>query len=833
MNRPNAPQNGQNGEGGGPNQPGSPSGQSWRWLWGVLAIGIVAILLAVGTIKTNNAETLSYTKFMQDVQAKQIATAKISNSTGQINGNFKGDNGKSYQVQGPSPSLPNDVQTMRNDGVEVSFPTPSSNLLSDILPYLFIIGIGAAFIYFIGRQTRGQMSGIMSIGRSKAKTFSSDRPSTTFEDVAGYTGVKQEISEVVDFLKTPARFKEIGAKIPKGVLLVGPPGTGKTLIARAVAGEAGVPFMSVSGSDFMEMFVGVGASRVRDLFQTARKQAPAIVFVDEIDSIGRKRGAGLGGGHDEREQTLNQMLSEMDGFDTAEGVVMIAATNRPDILDPALLRPGRFDRQIVVPLPDLEERLPILAVHCKGKRMSNDVDLSVVARGTPGMSGADLANLVNEAALHAVRRGSAEIAMADFETARDRVLLGQRRDSMVLSEEEKERIAYHEGGHAVLAYVLENADPVHKVTILPTGMALGVTHQLPMEERHIHPRQYIEDALCVRMGGRCAEILVYGDLSTGAANDLVGNTELARKMVREWGMSEAIGPMAWGSQGQVFLGEDLMHTRDYSEDTSKVIDDEVERILRSEEQRAMEVLSKHRGGLNAIARALLDNEIIDGAEVARLVDEAHGSPVHGEGVKSVPHFHEAAISAPAPADGLVTNGANGHGHGGRHRRRRRAAPSPFPRRRPRRRPRGARPSPRPGRLPPGPLVRPGDRGSRGTSRRLGALPRRQRGAVSGGAVRRDRSNRTGPGGVIRGDGGGTAGRVARGGVRALLPHGLPDPRQPRRCRRGRPGGVPAGVALPRLADGRAEHPALALPGGGQFVLLQAAPRDPAPGPARR
>jgi cell division protease FtsH len=660
VNRQNAPQSGQNGEGGGPNQPGASSGQSWRWLWGVLAIGIVAILLAVGTIKTNNAETLSYTKFMQDVSAHQIATAKISNSTGQINGNFKGENGKAYQVQGPTPSLPNDVQTMRNDGVEVSFPTPSSNLLSDILPYLFIIGIGAAFIYFIGRQTRGQMSGIMSIGRSKAKTFSSDRPSTTFEDVAGYTGVKQEISEVVDFLKTPARFKEIGAKIPKGVLLVGPPGTGKTLIARAVAGEAGVPFMSVSGSDFMEMFVGVGASRVRDLFQTARKQAPAIVFVDEIDSIGRKRGAGLGGGHDEREQTLNQMLSEMDGFDTAEGVVMIAATNRPDILDPALLRPGRFDRQIVVPLPDLEERLPILQVHCKGKRMANDVDLTVVARGTPGMSGADLANLVNEAALHAVRRGSADIAMADFETARDRVLLGQRRDSMVLSEEEKERIAYHEGGHAVLAYVLEHADPVHKVTILPTGMALGVTHQLPMEERHIHARQYIEDSLCVRMGGRCAELLVYGDLSTGAANDLVGNTELARKMVREWGMSEAIGPMAWGSQGQVFLGEDLMHTRDYSEDTSKVIDDEVERILRSEEQRAMEALSKHRGGLNAIARALLDNEIIDGAEVARLVDEAHGSPVHAEGVKSVPHFHAAAITAPPPTDGLLINGANGH-----------------------------------------------------------------------------------------------------------------------------------------------------------------------------
>ena len=634
---PHAPSGDGNSPGGGP-----PQGQNWRWLWGVAVIAVIAILLAVSSLKTTNSKQLSYTKFLQDVRSKVVNTAQISNGTGQITGKLK--NGLSYEVQGPSPSLPLDVTEMRNDGVQVSFPTPTSNLLSDLLPYIFIIAIGAAFIYFIGRQTKGQMSGIMSIGRSKAKTFSSDRPSTTFEDVAGYAGVKQEISEVVDFLKTPARFKEIGAKIPKGVLLVGPPGTGKTLLARAVAGEAGVPFMSVSGSDFMEMFVGVGASRVRDLFQTARKQAPAIVFVDEIDSIGRKRGAGLGGGHDEREQTLNQMLSEMDGFDTSEGVVMIAATNRPDILDPALLRPGRFDRQIVVPLPDLEERLPILQVHCKGKRMANDVDLNVVARGTPGMSGADLANLVNEAALHAVRRGSLDIAMEDFESARDRVLLGQRRESMVLSDAEKERIAYHEGGHAVLAYVLEHADPVHKVTILPTGMALGVTHQLPMEERHIHPRQYIEDALCVRMGGRVAELLVYGDLSTGAANDLVGNTELARKMVREWGMSEAIGPMAWGSQGQVFLGEDLMHTRDYSEDTSKIIDDEVERILRAEEERAMEVLSKHRGGLNAIARALLDNEIIDGREVNRLVDEAYGEPVHTEGAKAVPQFVNGTLS---------------------------------------------------------------------------------------------------------------------------------------------------------------------------------------------
>ena len=454
--------------------------------------------------------------------------------------------------------------------------------------------------------------------------------------------------------------------------------------------------MSVSGSDFMEMFVGVGASRVRDLFQTARKQAPAIVFVDEIDSIGRKRGAGLGGGHDEREQTLNQMLSEMDGFDTAEGVVMIAATNRPDILDPALLRPGRFDRQIVVPLPDLEERLPILQVHCKGKRMATDVDLSVVARGTPGMAGPTWPT--SSTRRRCTRCGAAARRSPWPTSRRHATACCSASAASPWCSPRTRRSASPTTRAATPCWPTcsSNADPVHKVTILPTGMALGVTHQLPMEERHIHPRKYIEDSLCVRMGGRCAEILVYGDLSTGAANDLVGNTELARKMVREWGMSEAIGPMAWGSQGQVFLGEDLMHTRDYSEDTSKVIDDEVERILRSEEQRAMEVLSKHRGGLNAIARALLDNEIIDGAEVARLVDEAHGSPVHGEGAKSVPHFHEAAI---APAGPTVANGANGASNGHEPRGRRPRHVTRRARRRPRRRPRHAGVGARTGRRP--------------------------------------------------------------------------------------------------------------------------------------
>jgi cell division protease FtsH len=616
----------------------------------VIVIAVLSVLIVPNLLHKTSTNTLTYNAFLSDIQGKQVSTATIDQTTGVITGNLS--DGRTYTVNGPNPVTDSELNALKPLGSNYKLVTPTTNPLIGILGWIIPLAlIGAVFFYF-SRKAQGQMGSIMSIGRSKAKLYSTERPSTTFDDVAGYDGVKLEISEVVDFLKTPARFKEIGARIPKGILLVGPPGTGKTLLARAVAGEAGVPFMSVSGSDFMEMFVGVGASRVRDLFATARKQAPAIVFIDEIDSIGRKRGAGLGGGHDEREQTLNQMLSEMDGFDPTEGIVVMAATNRPDILDAAILRPGRFDRQIVVPLPDLDERLPILQVHCKDKRVDPSVDLGTVARGTPGMSGADLANLVNEAALHAVRRGSKVIQNVDFEASRDRVLMGQRRESLVLSGQEKERVAFHEGGHAVLAYVLPEADPVHKVTILPTGMALGVTMQLPMEERHIHPRQHIEDSLAVRMGGRAAELLVYGDLSTGASNDLVGNTELARKMVREWGMSDKIGPMAWGSQGQVFLGEDLMHTRDYSEHTSQIIDDEVEIILRAQEERALEVLARHRGGLDAVARALLDEETIDGETVGRLVDTAYGRPVHEHGVKTVPPIFVASQHGPTGSDNV-------------------------------------------------------------------------------------------------------------------------------------------------------------------------------------
>src|SRR3984957_11776854 len=604
-----------------------------RLIYAIAIIAVIAVIAAPSLLSKSSAKSISYQSYLTQVQDKQVKTAQVDTTSGTITGTL--DNGTSYTVSGPNPAVDSEYTALKAGNVQYTVVTPKSNPLTSILIYLLPIILILGVFYFISRRAQGQMGSIMSIGRSKAKLYSTERPSTTFDDVAGYDGVKLEISEVVDFLKTPARFKEIGARIPKGILLVGPPGTGKTLLARAVAGEAGVPFMSVSGSDFMEMFVGVGASRVRDLFATARKQAPAIVFIDEIDSIGRKRGAGLGGGHDEREQTLNQMLNEMDGFDPSEGVVVIAATNRPDVLDPALLRPGRFDRQIVVPLPDLDERLPILEVHSKNKPLDPSVSLEMVARGTPGMSGADLANLVNESALHAVRRHSATIGMEDFESARDRVMMGQLRDTMVLMDDERERVAYHESGHALLAYVLDKTDPLHKITIIPRGMALGVTMTLPEEDRHIVARQYLEDSLCMRMGGRVAELLVYGDLSTGAADDLQRNTELAIRMVREWGMSKEIGPMAWGSNNQVFLGEDLMHTRDYSDHTSKVIDDEVERILREQESRAIEVLTLHRRGLEALTRSLLEHETIDGETAARLIDEAHGEQVHPEGTKTV------------------------------------------------------------------------------------------------------------------------------------------------------------------------------------------------------
>jgi cell division protease FtsH len=600
----------------GPNIP------KWAlWLLGSL---LITALLFSSRLTTKPA-SIPYSDFMKRVEQGSVKSVKVANESGVITGEL--NNGEKFTSAGPLTVLSPDAEKIRASKAELTFTSPQRNWFLDLLPVLLPFALVIGALVWMQKRAQGQMGNVMSIGRSRAKTYNADKPSTTFADVAGYDGVKQEIKEVVDFLRTPERFKEIGARIPKGILLVGPPGTGKTLFARAVAGEAGVGFLSVTGSDFMEMFVGVGASRVRDLFQQARKMGKAIIFIDEIDSIGRKRGAGLGGGHDEREQTLNQMLAEMDGFETSEGIVIMAATNRPDVLDPALLRPGRFDRTVVVPLPEYEERLAILKVHSRDKRMGPDVDLDVMAKGSPGMSGADLANLVNEAALFAVRRGSKQIERIDFESARDRVLMGARRESLILSAEEKRITAYHEGGHAVLATVLPNADPVHKVTILPTGMALGVTQQLP-EERHSYSKAFIEDMICVMMGGRMAEEIIFNARTTGASNDLERATSFAKRMVREWGMSDKIGPMAWASGGPVFLGEDLMTAgRDFSDDTARVIDVEIEKILREQENRARTLLNQHRPGLDLVALALLDRETVDGAEVAKLIQEGLSTPV--------------------------------------------------------------------------------------------------------------------------------------------------------------------------------------------------------------
>ena len=594
--------------------------------WATWAIVAVVVLLIAGPRiwPTSTATKLTYTEFLDLVDQGQIKQVEINNLSNQISGTL--NDGSEFVTTGAVALSDADETLLKEKGVDYDYSTPQGNFFTNLIPLLLPFILIMGFFFWMQRRAMGQAGSIMSIGRSRAKNYNADKPATTFADVAGYDGVKQEIREVVDFLKMPESFKEIGARVPKGVLLVGPPGTGKTLFARAVAGEAGVGFLSVTGSDFMEMFVGVGASRVRDLFQQARKMGRAIIFVDEIDSIGRKRGAGLGGGHDEREQTLNQLLAEMDGFETTEGVIVMAATNRPDILDAALLRPGRFDRQVIMPLPECEERLAILTVHSKGKRMGTDVVLDTMAKATPGMSGADLANLVNEAALLAVRRGSKVIEHIDFENARDRVIMGARRESLILNAEEKRATAYHEGGHAVLATVLPHSDPLHKVTILPRGMALGVTWTLP-EERHTYSRDYFKDMICKAMGGRVAEMIVFGHLNSGAANDLEQATSIARRMVREWGMSDAVGPMAWSSQQQVFLGEDLMtNGREYSDETARMIDTEIGSILREQEARAKVLLEKNRAGLDLVAQSLLEQETIDGATVARLVQEGLGRP---------------------------------------------------------------------------------------------------------------------------------------------------------------------------------------------------------------
>ncbi|HQI20681.1 MAG TPA: ATP-dependent zinc metalloprotease FtsH, partial [Leptospiraceae bacterium] len=505
-------------------------------------------------------------------------------------------------------------QSLDESGVIYKFENPEEgSLFSSILQILpFVLLIGFLWMFMM-RQIQATGNRAMSFGKSKARLMPEGKKKLNFHDVAGCDEAKTELVEVVEFLKDPKKFQAIGAKIPKGVLLVGPPGTGKTLLARAVAGEAGVPFFSISGSDFVEMFVGVGASRVRDLFEQAKRQAPCIVFIDEIDAVGRLRGAGLGGGHDEREQTLNQMLVEMDGFEENEGIIVVAATNRPDVLDPALLRPGRFDRQIVVDIPDVKGREAILKIHAKKVPLTSDVSLQNIARGTPGFTGADLANLINEAALLTARRNKRRVTQDELEEAKDKVMMGPERRSFMITPKEKEVIAYHEGGHALLGTLLAYAEPVHKVTIIPRGRALGLTQQLPTDDKHIHPSRYWEDRICVLMGGLLAEDIVFGDRSTGASNDIQVATNIARRMVCEWGMSKKIGTINYSTHNDnVFLGREIQSPRTYSDETASTIDEEVNRIVTEQREKGRSLLNQHREKLERIAKALLAHESISG-----------------------------------------------------------------------------------------------------------------------------------------------------------------------------------------------------------------------------
>ncbi|MBX7160344.1 MAG: ATP-dependent zinc metalloprotease FtsH [Acidimicrobiia bacterium] len=616
--------------GAGPGGPGEPnrSDAGWPrwavWLVAVLFLSIIAFAMLNRPTSSNQVDTSEFiTKLDQgQVQDVTVEGSGQQGATGTATGTYRdGTQFSTTVVMGDD--LSERLQTANRDHqTTYQLKAPENNILGSVLFFLLPFALLILLMWWINRRAQGQMGSIMQIGKSKAKVYTTEKPKTTFNDVAGHRSPKEEIEEVVTFLKEPRKFKELGAKVPKGVLLVGPPGTGKTLLARAVAGEAGVPFIAVTGSDFMEMFVGVGASRVRDLFQTARKESPAVIFIDEIDSIGRKRGAGVGGGHDEREQTLNQLLSEMDGFEGSDGIVIMAATNRPDILDPALLRAGRFDRQIVVPLPTKDERLSILEVHTRDKKLAADVDLDVTARGTPGFSGADLANLTNEAALHAVRKGHRQITRDDFDTARDRVLMGVRRDSLAMSEEEKRITAFHEAGHALCGALTEHADEVHKVTILPVGMALGVTQFLP-EERQIESLHNIEADLVVALGGRVAEEIVFRTPSTGAQNDLQQATKLARKMVKEWGMSEKLGPVAFGGDSDmVFLGDEIARGHEYSEETARLIDEEVSRIVGDARRRATHLLTENRAALDMLSQALLERESIEGKDVDRIIETA-------------------------------------------------------------------------------------------------------------------------------------------------------------------------------------------------------------------
>ena len=586
-------------------------------LWATISLVMVALFNMFNTPPAQQNK-ISYTEFRSLVEDGQVTEVQIQGQK------VTGTTGDNQRFSTYAPEDPDLVQTLMNKNVQVTAkPTDDSpwyiTLLVSWFPMLLLIGV---WIFFM-RQMQGGGGGgkAFSFGRSKAKMFTEENTKVTFADVAGVDEAKEELTEVVEFLSNPKKFTRLGGRIPKGVLLVGPPGTGKTLLSRAVAGEAGVPFFSISGSDFVEMFVGVGASRVRDLFVQGKKNAPCLIFIDELDAVGRQRGAGLGGGHDEREQTLNQLLVEMDGFESNEGVILIAATNRPDVLDPALLRPGRFDRQVVVPNPDLNGRKSILKVYSHKVALSKEVDMDVIARGTPGFSGADLENLVNEAALIAAKKDKDHVDMADLEEAKDKVMMGKERRSVILSEEEKKTTAYHEGGHALVANLLPKADPVHKVSIIPRGQALGVTMQLPLDDRHNYSKDYLESTLAVMMGGRVAELLFLQQMTTGAGNDLERASKVARKMVCEWGMSETFGSMALSDNGnEVFLGRELVQHKQYSEETARLIDAEVRKILQEAYNKAKKLLEDNTEVVHRLAAALLERETISGSDLTKIMN---------------------------------------------------------------------------------------------------------------------------------------------------------------------------------------------------------------------
>jgi cell division protease FtsH len=641
----------------------------------LVLLAVLVITITLGWANSGGSTTQKDTAtVVQLIEQGKVKSAQLTDKNQSIQ--VTTNDGQTYQasfIQGQGQQLQQELQKLFDQGklkggYDVQIPksnTLLSLLLGTFLPYLLI----ALFFFFLLTQMQGGGSRVMNFGKSRAKLITKDTPKTTFADVAGADEAIEELQEIKEFLQNPAKFQAIGAKIPKGVLLYGPPGTGKTLLARAVAGEAGVPFYSISGSDFVEMFVGVGASRVRDLFEQAKANAPAIVFVDEIDAVGRHRGAGLGGGHDEREQTLNQMLVELDGFDTKGGVIVIAATNRPDILDPALLRPGRFDRQIVVAQPDLAGRKGILRVHARGKPIAPDADLDIIARRTPGFTGADLANVINEAALLTARTNGKQISMAAMEEAIDRVMSGPQRKSVLLSESERKLIAYHEGGHALVGHAMANADPVHKVTIIPRGRALGYTMALPTEDKFLVTRAEMQDQLAMLLGGRTAEELIFHEPTSGAANDIEKATQIARGMVTEYGMSERLGARKLGSgDAEPFLGMDRSHARDYSEEIASAIDEEIRRLIESAHDEAWEVLAEYRDVLDDLVLHLLEKETLSRKEVLEIFAPVQRRPVRGTYTgygKRLPSDRppilspkELALTNGSAANGTVTNGTS-------------------------------------------------------------------------------------------------------------------------------------------------------------------------------